>query len=141
LLERKEKQLRSRCEIFTKQTAKYKSILPLVEEISALKIGVEDLIAFKIGINQAAKYYNLPFVSATMRLIEDIKTYNKINDLRKELSALYLQKHTLDEACSRQSQSLANLAKLKSYGLTDERILELNNLLESNGYKDMNLNS
>jgi hypothetical protein len=59
-LEKKEKQLRGRCEIFTKQAAKYKNILPLVEEISALQIGVEDLIAFKIAINQAAKLYNLP---------------------------------------------------------------------------------
>jgi hypothetical protein len=53
-----------------------------VEEIAALQIGVEDLIAFKIGINQAAKYYNLPFVSATLRLIDDIKKYNKINGLK-----------------------------------------------------------
>jgi hypothetical protein len=55
-LEKKEKQLRGRCEIFTKQAAKYKSILPLVEEISALQIGVEELIAFKIAINQAVKH-------------------------------------------------------------------------------------
>jgi hypothetical protein len=106
-------------------------VVPLVEEISALQIGVEDLIAFKIGINQAAKYYDIPFVSATLRLIEDIKKYNKINDLQKKLSALYLQKLTLDQACSQQSQSLVNLAKLKSYGLTEERILQLNDLLEN----------
>jgi hypothetical protein len=33
-----------------------------------------------------------------------------------------LQKNTLDEACSRQSQSLVNLAKLKSYGITEDTI-------------------
>ncbi|MBV9178924.1 MAG: hypothetical protein JO327_05050 [Nitrososphaeraceae archaeon] len=38
-----------------------------------MQIGVEDVIAFKIGINQAAKHYNLPFVSSTRRLIDDIK--------------------------------------------------------------------
>ena len=43
----------------------------------------------------------------------------------------------LDETCSRQSQSLVNLAKLKSYGLTEDRIIQLNNLLEDNGIKDM----
>jgi hypothetical protein len=32
------------------------------------------------------------------------------------LSALYLQKYTLDEACSRQSQALITLAKLQSQG-------------------------
>ncbi len=78
-LEKKEKQLRGRCEIFTKQIAKYKNILPLVEEISALQIGVEDLITFKVAINQAVKkYYDLSPLAATLRLIEDIKKYNKI---------------------------------------------------------------
>jgi hypothetical protein len=97
-----------------------------------LQIGVEEIIAFKVAMNQAAKYYNLPFVSATMRLIEDIKTYNKINDIKKELTALQLQKYTLDQACSRQSQSLVNLAKLKSNRITEDRILELNNFFDEN---------
>jgi hypothetical protein len=51
------------------------------------------------------KHYNLPHLTATLRLIDDIKKYNKIDGLKKELSALYLQKYTLNEACSRQSQS------------------------------------
>jgi hypothetical protein len=75
------------------------------------------------------------FVSATMHLIEDIKKYNKINGLKKELSTLYLQKFALDEACSSQRQSLIALAKLKSHGLTEDRLLQLNNFLQDNAYK------
>ena len=74
-------------------------------------------------------------MAATLRLIEDIKKYNKINGLKEELSALYLQKYTLDQAYSRQSQALINLAKLKSYGLTEDKILQLNNFLEDNVFK------
>ena len=103
-----------------------------------MQIGVEELIAFKIGINQAARYYNLPFVGTTLRLIDDMKKYNKINDLKKELSTLYLQKHTLNEACSRKSQALITLAKLQSRGITEDRILQLDNFLENNGYNGMN---
>jgi hypothetical protein len=76
-----------------------------------------------------------------LRLIDDIKKYNKINGLRTELDRLSLQKYALDQACSRQSQSLVNLAKLKSYGITEDRILQLNNLLENNRYRDMKSNS
>jgi hypothetical protein len=133
LLEKKEKQLKGRCEIFTKQAAKYKTILPLVEEISALQIGIDELIAFKIEINQAAKMYNLPSFNATVRLFDDIIKYNKINEIKKELSKLYFQKCTLDESCTRQIKSLVNLAKLKSWGITEDRILQLNNFLEENG--------
>ena len=57
------------------------------------------------------------------------------------MSTLYLQKLALNEACSSQTESLIALAKLKSYGLTEDRLLELNSFLENNGYKDMNPNS
>jgi hypothetical protein len=50
------------------------------------------------------------------------------------LSALYLQKFAINEACSSQSESLITLAKLKSYGIMEDRILSLNNFLEKNGY-------
>jgi len=80
-------------------------------------------------------------LAATLRLIDDIKNYNKINGLREELSTLYLQKYTLDQACSCQSQSLIALAKLKSHGITEEQIISLSNSLKNNEYKDMNLNS
>jgi hypothetical protein len=99
-------------------------------------------LALEIGIKEAAKMYNLPFVSATMRLIEDIKRYNKTNGLKKEIDALSLQKYALDEAYSSQSESLITLAKLKSHGITEDRLLQLNNmLLENNGYKDMKSNN
>ena len=94
------------------------------------------MITLKTGINVAAKHYNLSPLADTLRLIDDIKTYNKINDIKKELTALQLQKYALDQACSRQSQALVNIAKLKSNGLTEDRLLELNNFLETNGYKD-----
>ncbi|MFL6340769.1 MAG: hypothetical protein ACJ72U_04395 [Nitrososphaeraceae archaeon] len=67
--------------LVTKQAAKYKDILPLVEEISALQIGIDELIALKVGINQAAKHYDLSPLTSTLRLIDDIKKYNKIDGL------------------------------------------------------------
>jgi cell division septum initiation protein DivIVA len=141
-LEWKEKQLKKKCKKLSKRISKYKDVVPLTEEIAALQIGIDELIALKVGIREAAKWYNLPFFSATLRLIEDIKKYNKIDGLKREISALYLQKYMLDEACSRQSQSLVNLAKLKSYGITkDKTITSMKNFLENNIYKDTKPNS
>jgi hypothetical protein len=82
-----------------------------------------------------SKYYNLPPLAATLRLIDDIIEYNKINGLREEISALYLQKYTIEQAYSRKSQPLVALAKLKSYGLTEDRILQLSNCLEDSAFK------
>lgn len=41
----------------------------------------------------------------------DIKDYNKIGVLKRELSGLYLQRYALVQACARQSQALIALAK------------------------------
>jgi hypothetical protein len=137
-LEWKEKELKNKSKKLSKTISKYKDVVLLTEDIAAWGIGIDELLALKVGINQAAKFYNLPPLAATLRLIDDIKKYNKINGLREELSALYLQKYTLDQACSRQSQSLIGLAKLKSYGLTEDRLLQLNNFLENMGMKPSN---
>jgi hypothetical protein len=131
-LERKQRAMKNKCKELSKQAARYKDVLPLTEEIAAWDIGIEELLALKVGINQAAKHYDLPPLATTLRLIEDIKKYNKINGLKEELSALYLQKYTIEQACSRQSQPLIAIAKLKSFGLTEERILQLSNFLEDN---------
>jgi hypothetical protein len=134
-LEWKEKQLKDKCKKLSKRISQYKDVVPLTEDIAAWGIGIDELLALKIEMNQAAKHYNLPPLAATLRLIDDIKKYNKINGLKEELSALYLRKFVINEACSSQCESLITLAKLKSHGLTEDRILQLNNFLQDNAYK------
>jgi hypothetical protein len=131
-LEWKEKQCKDKCRKLSKRISKYKDVVPLTEDIAALGIGLDELLAFKMGINQAAKCYNLPFASATMRLIEDIKAYNKINDLKKELSSLYMQKYTVDQVCSSQNKSMRALMNLQSWGITEAQIISLSNILARN---------
>jgi len=134
-LEWKERKLKDKCKKFSKRISKFKDVVPLTEDIAAWGIGIDELLALKVGIDQAAKHYNLSPLAATLRLIEDIKKYNKINGLKEELSALYLQKYTLDQACSLQSQSLIALAKLKSHGISEEQIISLGNMLQGNQIK------
>ena len=140
-LEWKEKEFKDKRKKLSKRMSKFKDIVPLAEGIAALGIRIDELLALEVGIKEAAKYYNLPYVSAAMRLMDDIKTYNKINGLRRELDRLSLQKYALDNAFSQQTQSLIALAKLKCHGITEARILELNNFLENNEYKDTRPNT
>ena len=129
-LEWKEKEFKDKHKKLSKRMSKFKDIVPLAEGIAALGIRKDELLALEVGIKEAAKYYNLPYVSAAMRLMDDIKTYNKINGLRRELDRLSLQKYALDQACSRQSRSLIALAKLKNHGITEEQIILLNTVME-----------
>jgi hypothetical protein len=45
--------------MLSKQLQEYKDILPLTEDIAALQIRIDELIALNAGTNQAAKHYNL----------------------------------------------------------------------------------
>jgi hypothetical protein len=134
-LETKEVRLKSSVEAFSKKEAKYKDVIPFTEDLVSFGLGIQELIGLKVAIKESVMMYNLPFFHSTMRLIDDIKKYNKINWLNRELERLSLQKYALDQACSHQSQSLIALSKLKSYGVTEDRILQLNNILENNRYK------
>jgi len=64
-----------------------------------------------------------------------IKQGGKKGQLKKELSELTLQKYAIDRFFSSRSQLIMALMNLHGHGPTDDRILELNNFLESNGYK------
>jgi hypothetical protein len=45
--------------MLSKQLQEYKDILPLTEDIAALQIRIDELMALNAGTNQAAKHYNL----------------------------------------------------------------------------------
>jgi hypothetical protein len=72
-----------------------------------MNIDINELLVFHTVVNQIAKQYNLPPSVAAFRLIRDIRDYDKIGGLKKELSGLYLQKYALVQACARQSLALA----------------------------------
>jgi hypothetical protein len=72
-LEWKENELKDKRKRLSKRISKFKGVVSLTENIAALGISINELLALKIGVKEAAKFYNLPFVSATVRLIEDIK--------------------------------------------------------------------
>jgi hypothetical protein len=105
-----------------------------------MHISKSELISFKIAINEAAELYGFPRSTAAVYVLNNLRDYKK-GQLKKELSSLYLQKYAINEFCSHHSQVIMALTNLKNHGLTEDRILQLNNLLEDNGYKDMKLGS
>lgn len=58
------------------------------------------------------------------------KKYNKIYGLKKELSALYLQKYTLNQVCFRQNQAVMSVTRLQTHGITEDSMLYMNSILE-----------
>src|ERR687888_2776828 len=52
-LEWKEKQLKDKCKKLSKRISKYKDVVPLTEDIVTFQIGIDELIALKVGIDEA----------------------------------------------------------------------------------------
>jgi len=90
-----------------------------------LQISIDELIALKAAINEAAKLYNLPPLAATLQLINDLKKHNKIDGLKKELSALYLQKYILDQPAHIESSSSWFSKDAKSRTIAESQLREL----------------
>jgi hypothetical protein len=133
-LEKKEERLRNNCEILSKQLTKYKEIIPLAELIHSMHISGRELVSFKAALNEAAETYGLTPTSAALDVINLIKDHNKKGQLKRELYELSFEKYAIDRFCSSHSQVIMALMNLKSHGISEERILQLNSFLENNGY-------
>jgi DNA repair ATPase RecN len=135
-LQNKEDRLKHRCEILSGQVKKCNNVLPLAQKIKAMNIDIKELLVFDTAVNQIAKQYNLPPSVAAFRLIGDIRDYNKMGGVKKELSRLCQQIFVVNGICANQNKAIATVLKLQSHGITEEQIISLNNFLESNLKRD-----
>jgi hypothetical protein len=101
-----------------------------------MNINISELLAFDTAVNQIAREYNLPPYVAAFRLIGDIRDYNKMGGVKKELSMLCQQIFVVNGICANQNKAIATVLKLQSHGITEEQIISLNNFLESNLKRD-----
>jgi hypothetical protein len=106
-----------------------------------MNIDISELLALDAEVNQISKQYNLPPSVAALRLFNEIRNYNKIWGLKKEVSRLCQQIFVFNGVCANQNKAMRAIVKMQSHGITDEQIISLNNFLESNGHKDMKPNS
>jgi hypothetical protein len=93
------------------------------------------LISFKAAANEAAQQFDFPASTAAFHVLNNIRDYNKIGGLKKELNKLTTQVFSVNEICLRQNKSMMAMLNLQSRGISEEQILHVNNFLEKNGYK------
>jgi hypothetical protein len=136
-LENKENRLKNSCEMLSNKEAKYKEIIPLAQLIWDLHISRSELISFKIAVNETAETYGITHSAAALDVINLIIDHNKKGQLKRELSELNLRKYAIDRFCSSRSQVIMALMNLRSRGISEDRILELNNFLEKNGMREL----
>ena len=135
LLEKKKDRLKNDCILLSKQLEEGMKVLPLAQKIVALNIDIKQLLVFDNIVNQLAKQYNLPPYVAALRLFNEIRDYDKIGRLKKEVSRLCQEIFVVNGICANQNKAMISMLNLQSQGITEEQIISLNSSLENNGYK------
>src|SRR5919197_608623 len=115
-LQNKEDRLKNHCEILSEKVKDCNNVLPLAQKIVAMNIDIKELLLFDTAVNEIAK-------------------------LKKELDKLLTQVFAVKQLYFSQNKAMMAMLNLRSRGITEDQILQLNNLLENNGYKDINSNS
>src|ERR671933_1429364 len=98
-----------------------------------MNIDIQQLLVFDATVNQLAKQYNIPPYIAALRLFNDIRDYNKIGGLKREVSRLSQQVFVVNGVWANQNKAMMAMLNLQSRGIMEDRLLYLNNFLEKNG--------
>jgi uncharacterized protein (UPF0335 family) len=133
-LDKKEEGLENNCTILSRMLEEYKEIVPLAKKIVAMNIGIKELLVFDNAVNKIAKQYNLPLTIAASRLLNEIRDYDKIGGMKREISRLSQKLIVVDGICTNRNKAMRAMLNLQSRGISEDRILYLNDLLENNGY-------
>jgi hypothetical protein len=99
------------------------------EQIVRLGIRVPELLALHIAVLKKADTDNLSRDRAAYHVIEEIRDYNKLGGMKKQLSDVSPQIFTMNQISSRQNNAIMALAMLHAYGTTDDEILNLYEIL------------
>jgi hypothetical protein len=129
-LRKEERRRKNNCKILEKQAAGYQRILPLAKQIASMRIGIDQLFAFNIIVNETAETYNLPLSAAAFRTIKEIEDYRKVFGLKKELSRLSVQICTMNEILGRKNKAISALIRIQDYGITEDEILDLSKVMD-----------
>ena len=54
-----------------------RQVVPLLQRICSIGIGIDKLLPFSLLVNEKAQTYNLPISAAAYRVIKDIENYNR----------------------------------------------------------------
>jgi hypothetical protein len=131
-LRQTEKGLEDNCKMLEERVARCRGVLPLAEQISRLPIGIGELLAFHTAVSDLAEMNNLSMESAAYRVIEDIQFYNKLGGIKKQLSDVSTKVLVMNQFLGRQNKAVMSLFNLQSYGVTENQILYLYNILQKN---------
>ena len=124
-LKQREKALKDNCAMLEKRMSGDRQVIPLLQRIRSMGIGIDKLLPFSLAVNEKARTCNLPISAAAYRVIEDIENYNRIGGMNKEITRLAVQIFGMNEICAPRNKAITSLLKLQRYGISDQEVLNV----------------
>ena len=111
--------------MFEKRMSEDRQVIPLLQRIRSMGIGIDKLLVFSVAVDEKAEIYNMSISGAAYRVIEDIENHNRIGGMNKEISRLAVQIYGMNEICAPRNKAITSLLKLQNYGITDRELLNV----------------
>jgi len=124
-LKRREQMLQEKCKLLENRIADYRQVLPFIQRIQSMGIGIDKLLPFSIAVNEKAQKYNLSISAAAFRVLKDIDDYNIIGGMKNEISTLAMQRYAINQMSAPRDKAITALFKLQCYGISDEEVLNV----------------
>ena len=126
-----ERQLSHSCKVLESRVGRYREVLPWCEEIVRLGIRNEELLTYHIAVCEKAEMLNISRERAAYRIIEDIRNYDKLGGLKKQLNDISMQILMMNQFIALRNNTIMALFKLQIQGVTEDQILNACRFLEN----------
>jgi hypothetical protein len=99
-----------------------KDTLPLAEQLLQYGVGINEVLAFMLAVDEKADMENIPRGAAAYKVIEEIRDYSQLGGLKKEQERLQQQIFLSNMIMTTREQALVALMRLQALGVTDMEI-------------------
>jgi hypothetical protein len=104
-------------------------VLPLVEQIMRLKVGIGELLAFHSAVYENADKEKISLDTAAYRIAEDIRYYRQLGGLKQEHDKTIQQICILNAIAANKQAALMSLIRLRRMGINEYQILNMDQFL------------
>ena len=107
-----------------------KDTLPLAEQLLQYGIGINEVLAFMLAVDEKADMESIARGAAAYKVIEEIRDYSQLGGLKKQQDRLQQQIFMSNMIVASRQQALLSLMRLQALGVTDMEIKNMARLMD-----------
>jgi hypothetical protein len=107
-----------------------KDALPFAEQLLQYEVGINEVLAFKLAVDEKADMGGISIWAAAYKVIEGIRDYSQLGGLKKEQNRLQQQIFMSIMIMATRQQTFVSLMRLQALGVTDMEIKNMARLMD-----------